>query len=123
MPGGLPEPARAREKLQPADVWRDLKVSPYVLPETRFLPLYSHLKPLYRLQLNSFVPCFHLYLFSLVEFIRTLLALGCHVGMGDEKAEENLKKIKLPKTYVLECVADIVFMCVVWHKNCMNDPT
>lgn len=31
---------------------------------------------------------------------RTLLALGCHVGMGDEKAEENLKKIKLPKTYV-----------------------
>lgn len=32
-------------------------------------------------------------------FHRTLLALGCHVGMGDEKAEENLKKIKLPKTY------------------------
>lgn len=31
---------------------------------------------------------------------RTLLALGCHVGMGDEKAEENLKRIKLPKTYV-----------------------
>lgn len=31
--------------------------------------------------------------------LRTLLALGCHVGMGDEKAEENLKKIKLPKTY------------------------
>uniref|UniRef100_A0A3Q2Z7H8 Ryanodine receptor 1 n=1 Tax=Hippocampus comes TaxID=109280 RepID=A0A3Q2Z7H8_HIPCM len=30
----------------------------------------------------------------------TLLALGCHVGMGDEKAEENLKKIKLPK-YVM----------------------
>lgn len=34
-----------------------------------------------------------------VLFHRTLLALGCHVGMGDEKAEENLKKIKLPKTY------------------------
>lgn len=31
---------------------------------------------------------------------RTLLALGCHVGMADEKAEENLKKIKLPKTWV-----------------------
>ncbi|MEQ2233165.1 Ryanodine receptor 1, partial [Ilyodon furcidens] len=30
----------------------------------------------------------------------TLLALGCHVGMGDEKAEENLKRIKLPKTYM-----------------------
>lgn len=29
---------------------------------------------------------------------RTLLALGCHVGMADEKAEENLRKIKLPKT-------------------------
>ncbi|KAG7271671.1 hypothetical protein CRUP_022288, partial [Coryphaenoides rupestris] len=28
----------------------------------------------------------------------TLLALGCHVGMGDEKAEENLKRTKLPKT-------------------------
>uniref|UniRef100_A0A3Q2YEG7 Ryanodine receptor 1a (skeletal) n=1 Tax=Hippocampus comes TaxID=109280 RepID=A0A3Q2YEG7_HIPCM len=27
----------------------------------------------------------------------TLLALGCHVGMGDEKAEENLKRTKLPK--------------------------
>ncbi|XP_076875611.1 ryanodine receptor 1 isoform X2 [Brachyhypopomus gauderio] len=33
------------------------------------------------------------------ETLKTLLALGCHVGMGDEKAEENLKKIKLPKTY------------------------
>uniref|UniRef100_A0A4W4GAQ9 Ryanodine receptor 1 n=1 Tax=Electrophorus electricus TaxID=8005 RepID=A0A4W4GAQ9_ELEEL len=35
------------------------------------------------------------------EILKTLLALGCHVGMGDEKAEENLKKIKLPKTYVM----------------------
>ncbi|XP_023662899.1 ryanodine receptor 1b isoform X3 [Paramormyrops kingsleyae] len=35
------------------------------------------------------------------ETIKTLLALGCHVGMGDEKAEENLKKIKLPKTYMM----------------------
>uniref|UniRef100_A0A672NYN4 Ryanodine receptor 1 n=1 Tax=Sinocyclocheilus grahami TaxID=75366 RepID=A0A672NYN4_SINGR len=34
------------------------------------------------------------------ETLKTLLALGCHVGMGDEKAEENLKKIKLPKTYM-----------------------
>ncbi|KAK7926103.1 hypothetical protein WMY93_008413 [Mugilogobius chulae] len=33
------------------------------------------------------------------ETLKTLLALGCHVGMGDEKAEENLKKLKLPKTY------------------------
>lgn len=38
--------------------------------------------------------------FFLLDFSRTLLALGCHVGMGDEKAEENLRKIKLPKTYV-----------------------
>ncbi|KAL4647687.1 ryanodine receptor 1-like isoform X1 [Arapaima gigas] len=35
------------------------------------------------------------------ETIKTLLALGCHVGMGDEKAEENLRKIKLPKTYMM----------------------
>ncbi|XP_031429541.1 ryanodine receptor 1b isoform X8 [Clupea harengus] len=35
------------------------------------------------------------------ETLKTLLALGCHVGMGDEKAEENLKKVKLPKTYVM----------------------
>ncbi|KAJ3591316.1 hypothetical protein NHX12_009262, partial [Muraenolepis orangiensis] len=34
------------------------------------------------------------------ETLKTLLALGCHVGMGDEKAEENLKRIKLPKTYI-----------------------
>ncbi|XP_076024958.1 ryanodine receptor 1-like isoform X1 [Genypterus blacodes] len=33
------------------------------------------------------------------ETLKTLLALGCHVGMGDEKAEENLKRTKLPKTY------------------------
>ncbi|KPP74149.1 hypothetical protein Z043_106725, partial [Scleropages formosus] len=35
------------------------------------------------------------------ETLKTLLALGCHVGMGDEKAEENLKRIKLPKTYMM----------------------
>ena len=33
-----------------------------------------------------------------VPLPRTLLALGCHVGMADEKAEDNLKKTKLPKT-------------------------
>lgn len=45
---------------------------------------------------------------------RTLLALGCHVGMGDEKAEENLKKIKLPKTYVkvTDCVCFVAFLCL-----------
>ncbi|XP_064296121.1 LOW QUALITY PROTEIN: ryanodine receptor 1-like, partial [Phalacrocorax carbo] len=35
------------------------------------------------------------------ETLKTLLALGCHVGMADEKAEENLKKVKLPKTYTM----------------------
>ncbi|XP_071656899.1 ryanodine receptor 1 isoform X4 [Patagioenas fasciata] len=35
------------------------------------------------------------------ETLKTLLALGCHVGMADEKAEENLKKIKLPKSYTM----------------------
>jgi len=28
---------------------------------------------------------------------RTLLALGCHVGIADERAEEKVKKMKLPK--------------------------
>lgn len=48
-------------------------------------------------------------------FYRTLLALGCHVGMGDEKAEENLKKIKLPKTYVNSDIATcfiILSLCI-----------
>ncbi|CAB1333031.1 unnamed protein product [Coregonus sp. 'balchen'] len=35
------------------------------------------------------------------ETLKTLLAVGCHVGMGDEKAEENLKNIKMPKTYMM----------------------
>lgn len=35
---------------------------------------------------------------TLVPCPRTLLALGCHVGMADEKAEDNLRKTKLPKT-------------------------
>nr|XP_033809947.1 ryanodine receptor 1 isoform X9 [Geotrypetes seraphini] len=35
------------------------------------------------------------------ETLKTLLALGCHVGMADEKAEENLKKTKLPKSYMM----------------------
>lgn len=34
---------------------------------------------------------------SLVLFLRTLLALGCHVGIADEHAEEKVKKMKLPK--------------------------
>lgn len=34
---------------------------------------------------------------SLVLFSRTLLALGCHVGISDEHAEEKVKKMKLPK--------------------------
>jgi len=33
----------------------------------------------------------------LVLFSRTLLALGCHVGISDEHAEEKVKKMKLPK--------------------------
>ncbi|XP_007909260.1 ryanodine receptor 1 isoform X6 [Callorhinchus milii] len=35
------------------------------------------------------------------ETLKTLLALGCHVGMADEKAEENLKKIKMAKSYLM----------------------
>lgn len=31
---------------------------------------------------------------------RTLLALGCHIVHGHPAAEEDLKKVKLPKKYV-----------------------
>lgn len=29
-------------------------------------------------------------------YVRTLLALGCHVGVADEHAVEKVKKLKLP---------------------------
>ncbi|KAB0383362.1 hypothetical protein FD755_005279 [Muntiacus reevesi] len=36
-----------------------------------------------------------------LETLKTLLALGCHVGISDEHAEEKVKKLKLPKNYQL----------------------
>ncbi|XP_071891694.1 ryanodine receptor 2 isoform X7 [Anas platyrhynchos] len=36
-----------------------------------------------------------------LETLKTLLALGCHVGIADEHAEEKVKKMKLPKNYQL----------------------
>ncbi|XP_040524424.1 ryanodine receptor 2 isoform X3 [Gallus gallus] len=36
-----------------------------------------------------------------LETLKTLLALGCHVGIADERAEEKVKKVKLPKNYQL----------------------
>ncbi|NXO29348.1 RYR2 protein, partial [Cisticola juncidis] len=36
-----------------------------------------------------------------LETLATLLALGCHVGIADERAEEKVKKMKLPKNYQL----------------------
>ncbi|KAJ7407276.1 Ryanodine receptor 2 [Willisornis vidua] len=36
-----------------------------------------------------------------LETLKTLLALGCHVGIADEYAEERVKKMKLPKNYQL----------------------
>lgn len=33
-------------------------------------------------------------------YARTLLALGCHIVHAHPAAEEDLKKIKLPKKYV-----------------------
>uniref|UniRef100_UPI00358EA68B ryanodine receptor 2-like n=1 Tax=Myxine glutinosa TaxID=7769 RepID=UPI00358EA68B len=35
------------------------------------------------------------------ETLKTLLALGCHVGIGDEHAEEKLKRLKLPRNYLM----------------------
>ncbi|XP_006872072.1 PREDICTED: ryanodine receptor 2 [Chrysochloris asiatica] len=36
-----------------------------------------------------------------LETLKTLLALGCHVGISDEHADEKVKKMKLPKNYQL----------------------
>ncbi|CAN0250954.1 unnamed protein product [Lampetra fluviatilis] len=36
------------------------------------------------------------------ETLKTLLALGCHVGMGDEQAESKLKRLRLPRNYSME---------------------
>ncbi|XP_022408786.1 ryanodine receptor 2 isoform X8 [Delphinapterus leucas] len=36
-----------------------------------------------------------------LETLKTLLALGCHVGISDEHTEEKVKKMKLPKNYQL----------------------
>ncbi|KAM9612984.1 ryanodine receptor 2 [Trichechus inunguis] len=36
-----------------------------------------------------------------LETLKTLLALGCHVGILDEHADEKVKKMKLPKNYQL----------------------
>ncbi|KGL80765.1 Ryanodine receptor 2, partial [Tinamus guttatus] len=36
-----------------------------------------------------------------LETLKTLLALGSHVGIADEHAEEKVKKMKLPKNYQL----------------------
>ncbi|XP_068011248.1 ryanodine receptor 2 isoform X2 [Melanerpes formicivorus] len=36
-----------------------------------------------------------------LETLKTLLALGCHVGIADEHADEKVKKMKLPKNYQL----------------------
>ncbi|MBN3288490.1 RYR2 protein, partial [Polyodon spathula] len=36
-----------------------------------------------------------------LETLKTLLALGCHVGIADEHAEEKVKNLKLPPNYEL----------------------
>ncbi|RXM31020.1 hypothetical protein EOD39_7372, partial [Acipenser ruthenus] len=36
-----------------------------------------------------------------LETLKTLLALGCHVGIADEHAEEKVKNLKLPTNYEL----------------------
>nr|XP_032804165.1 ryanodine receptor 2-like isoform X12 [Petromyzon marinus] len=35
------------------------------------------------------------------ETLKTLLALGCHVGIADEQAEATLKRFKLPRNYLM----------------------
>uniref|UniRef100_A0A4W3IRR6 Ryanodine receptor 2 n=1 Tax=Callorhinchus milii TaxID=7868 RepID=A0A4W3IRR6_CALMI len=36
-----------------------------------------------------------------LETLKTLLALGCHVGIADDQAEEKVKTLKLPRNYQL----------------------
>ncbi|XP_072436665.1 ryanodine receptor 2 isoform X1 [Chiloscyllium punctatum] len=36
-----------------------------------------------------------------LETLKTLMALGCHVGIADDQAEEKVKKLKLPRNYQL----------------------
>ena len=82
LPGGFPESAWTREELQFSHVRRDTEVSqgPHLINGTVLLSI-----------------CISNDMCDSNQ--RTLLALGCHVGMGDEKAEENLKRNKLPKTW------------------------
>nr|XP_018669433.1 ryanodine receptor 3 [Ciona intestinalis] len=35
------------------------------------------------------------------ETLRTIIALGYHVGIADEEAEYNLRKLKLPRSYIM----------------------
>lgn len=90
MSGGLPEPSRAREELQSGNVRGNTQVSEMCGCIVCVFCLFFVVSFL----ISGYVT------FCLVVCVsvRTLLALGCHVGMGDEKAEENLKRIKLPKT-------------------------
>lgn len=93
MSSGLPEPSRTGEELQPGNVGRNAQVreKPVCVCVCVCLCVFGCL-------IDVGFECVMCCL--IVCLLRTLLALGCHVGMGDEKAEENLKRIKLPKTSV-----------------------
>lgn len=59
--------------------------------------------------LGGRVKHFSLFLFVYVSFLpRTLLAVGCHVAQINIHAEDDLKKIKLPKEY------SILFINSAW---------
>ncbi|XP_078504129.1 ryanodine receptor 2 [Lissotriton helveticus] len=61
-----------------------------------------------------------------LETLKTLLALGCHVGIADEHAEDKLKKIKLPKNYQLSSAytpapLDLTFIKLTTSQEALVD--
>lgn len=96
MSGGLPEPSRAREELQSGNVRGNTQVSEMCGCIVCVLLVFCGV--FFLSFVVSFFPGCVTFCLVVCLSVRTLLALGCHVGMGDEKAEENLKRIKLPKT-------------------------
>ena len=51
------------------------------------------------------------------ETLRTMVALGYHVGIADEEAEYKLRKLKLPQKYV-SFLLSLWFYFTTVHLNC-----
>lgn len=110
LPGGIPQTSWTGAELQPADVTGDSEVSDLCLERLhnqmfhvkydvmflhgrshQFQRLHAHNSILFGFMLENVVvlPCL---------CCRTLLALGCHVGLADEHAVDKVKSMKLSAT-------------------------